>query len=269
MPDETLPEIDEQAVIEPEIEAEEPSAEVVETDPLALLRAEFEAKLANPPWLKEIKTEVGRLRSIEARLEKAEDPSDRAALRNSLETKVSETEELIQSLIANLDDTSFIDPSVKTKAQQVIADRAKKAELDALEQRLRSELTPKAPTQEKVEGPQWLTETVREWEADWADRIKDENFDPDGAEFKPAWNEAGRIIERGGTLAEARQVMKTHLTTLKSERDEALKRQTAKRNAGEGAPRGTGTAVGPLDPSRPLAERAAHLRSLGIQVGVS
>lgn len=250
-----------------ELGLEEPSEEVdVDIDPVEALKAEvasLKSQLERPAWMDEFKANTGRIRSIEARLQKAEDPTDRTALQRELESKLSESNELLATLMTGLDDTAFIDPTIKQRAAALLNENREKAREERLLQKLRDENKP-APVVPQQDVP----ESHRVWELEWEDRIKEDGFDPDGADWSSVWPKVAMLLKSGGTLIDASAMMKSQLKTLKDERATARQRQTSKRNAGTGTPRGTGTSVDILnDPNKSRDERAAYLRSIGVPVG--
>jgi hypothetical protein len=165
--------------------------------------------------------------------------------------------------MSGLDDAAFVDPTVKQKAQNVLNESRERQRENELLEKFRRELTPEKP-QPKAE----VSDAAVAFESEWEDRIRDEGFDPDGEEWQAVWPQAGAVLRNGGTLADARNVMKAHLKQLKDERLTARKRQAARQNAGGGTPRGVGTPVDILnDPNKSREEKAAFLRSQGITVG--
>lgn len=262
-----LDEIDE-SIEDSDIEVDEPS-EDVDPDPVASLKAEVAAlksQLEKPAWVNDLKTIEGRIRSAEARLQKTEDPTARATLQRELEAKLAESNELIATMLAGLDDSAFIDPSVKQRAQSVLNETREKQREAALIERIRSESAP-APVQQPPESQTFTSEHLT-FEALWEDRIRDEGFDPDGDDWKAIWPQVGTLFRTGATTADASNLMKSHLKELKDERAAARTRTQAKRSAGGGSPRGAGVAADILsDPNRSRDERADYLRRQGVQVG--
>ncbi len=255
----------EDEVDDPELGLEEPSEEV-DVDPVAALTAEvasLKSQLERPAWMDEFKANTGRIRSIEARLQKAEDPTDRTALQRQLEAKLSVSNELLASLMTGLDDTAFIDPSLKTRAAALLNENREKEREERLLQKLRDENKPA-----QVIPQQDVPESHRVWELEWEDRIKEDGFDPDGADWSAVWPKVATLLKGGGTLIDASTLMKAQLKTLKDERTSARQRQATKRSAGNGSPRGTGGAVDILnDPNKTREEKAAYLRKQGVTVG--
>lgn len=249
-------------------EVEEPSEEDVELDPVESLKAEVAAlksQLEKPAWVNDLKTIEGRIRSAEARLQKTEDPAARATLQRDLEAKLAESNDLLATMLAGLDDSAFIDPSLKQRAATILNENREKAREAAIVERVRSELTPPNPTE--------ATESARVIEARafnemWEARIADEDFDPNGTEWASAWQRAVSLYNTGRPFTEIHEAMRTHLKSLKDERAAARSRTRAKRAAGNGSPRGNGVPVDVLsDPNKSRDDKAAFLRSMGVQVG--
>lgn len=258
-----------EALLDTELDSEEDSEEVLEQpentdeDDNPVVRKSDLAALNKS--LNDLSANVGRLSSMEARLKRVEDPATRTQLESSLRSDISATKELITSVISELDDSAFSTPETRRKLDKILAEASAKAEWDDRERKLLEKVQPQ---RQEPNRPEWITDTVTTFEEDWADRITDEGFDPDSAEFKAAWQTAGNLLRSGRTIADARNVMKAHLKTLKDERAAARARNNSKKNAGGGAPRGGGAAVDILnDPLKTRDEKAAYMRSIGIQVG--
>ena len=143
-------------------------------------------------WLNELKTIEGRVRSAEARLQRAESPEQQAALRSELETRINESNTLIQAMLAGIDDSAFIDPSVKVRAQQYIAQQQQAAHEAALIQRVRNEIQGEAPRQAPAnnsDSSEWPPE-VQVWERTRVKQIQKAGLDPDGEDWAPVWRTA-------------------------------------------------------------------------------
>jgi len=219
--------------------------------------------------LNEFRAEVGRLQSIEARLKRVEDPTERAAMEQSLRSEISRVNEVATSLVSGLYETAFVDPEVRSKVQNFLNEARTKADREELLKELRKEIQPQAQPQTQSTMPEWYTEGVRAFEEEWADRIEDEGFDSSAqGDFAEAWAKAGALVRSGRPVADARQIMREHLRNLKTERQTARQRNQAKKNAGGGTPKAAGGSVSILDdPNRTLEEKAAELRRMGITVG--
>lgn len=265
--DEILDDEDELEEDELDSSEDEDSEQPGEQDELSALRAEIQAlkeQSARPPWLNELKTIQGRMSSIEARLQKSEDPATRQALLRDLRNEASKSDDIVAELLSGLDETAFTDPSVKQKAAQTLAERRQAAEREALRQQILDELQPKQdpkPNQQQV-GDYRKAEGVRVWEATWTEVISDSGLDPDSEDLAPVWKGVSAYVAVGDFQG-ANQYMKKGLESLRADVNQAAQRQKAKNSAGKGSPKGTGDSVGPLDPSRPSKERIAHLQSIG------
>lgn len=276
MPENEIPLEDEEEAVEGVDELEDtdtPSDESLdqsdeqEDDPIESLRAEIEGLKKAPPWLSEIqqtlKTEVGRIRSIEARLEKTDNPEREATLRKELSSKLSKSEQLIADLVSGLDETAFADPALKQRAAEALAQSKQEAREAELIQKLRSEMQPKQEPKAETEND-WYTPIVQTWEGEWVDRIEEEGFDSAAnGDFKDAWQMVAKTLREGGTRQEATAVMRLRLKELKDEREAAIQRQ-ARKQAAKDSPKGAAAGkLGPLDASRSNAERVEYLRSIG------
>lgn len=258
--------LDDAVLDDEDVVADEPTDEVDTEDSVESLRADInalKAQLERPSWLNELKTIEGRVRSAEARLQRAESPEQQAALRSELETRINESNTLIQAMLAGIDDSAFIDPSVKARAQQYIAQQQQAAHEAALIQRVRNEIQGEAPRQAPAnnsDSSEWPPE-VQVWERTRVKQIQKAGLDPDGEDWAPVWRTAAAALVQGD-FDTADEVIDSHLASLVAERTNAMERNVRKRQA-KGSPAASGGAKGALDPSRSSADRIAYLRSIG------
>lgn len=263
--DTEVTEEEDDSLIEDELEQSEEEESTEEVEEPAVSKSDLDALNKT---LNELRSEVGRLQSIEARLKRVEDPSDRAAVEQSLRAEINRVNEVAASLVFGLDETAFVDPDVRRKVQDFLNEARTKAERQALLDELKKEIQ---PVQRPTVPPEnaWYTDAVAEFEEEWADRIADEGYNNTlEGEFRDAWLKAGAAIRSGRPLSEARSIMREHLKSLKAERQVARQRNQAKKNAGGGVPKAAGGTVGVLaDPNKSVAEKTEYLRSLGITIG--
>lgn len=212
--------------------------------------------------LKDFTAMAGRVQSIEARLNKAEDPSTRAQLERSLRAELAETQELTATILDGIDETS-IDPAVKARIKDKLATARTKAERDAF----RAEIVQELRGAEQPETTDFrASPAIQVWERTRTREITRAGLDPDSPALDQMWGEVSRFLA-AGDFAGADRVADAAIDNAIKEDREARRRQRTKTNAGEGSPKGTGANFDPLDPSRPHKERAAYLKSIGVTVG--
>lgn len=205
--------------------------------------------------------EIGRLNSLENRLNKVEDPTERESRTATLQTQLADTRTTLAAVLESLGESEVLTPEAQRKLNDLLAAEAKRREREELKAELLKEVQPAKATEPEADaGPTWLTDAVRRFEAKWEGRVEGEGFDPDSADLKPAWQALGVHFAGGGTVAEAETLMATQLTKLKDERDAARSREQKKKSAGQ-APRGGGTGG-----DESLASAAKRLQALGINI---
>lgn len=243
---------------------EEPSDSTDEDDVASLKNeiAALRAQVERPSWLNELKTIEGRVRSAEARLQNAEDPRQRAALRTELEAKLDQSNALIQAMINGLDETAFTDPATKQRAQEYIGQQQQALREADLIQRVRGEIQNDQRQYAAQQQPtsDWSPE-VKVWERTRVKQIQKAGLDPDSADFAPVWKTAAASLANGD-FDTADDVIDAHLSSLIQERSNAMQRTDAK-NKAKGSPSAAGGTKGALDPSRSSSDRIAYLRSIG------
>ncbi len=257
--------LDDDVLEEDDPDIEEPSDMAETEDDIASLRAEINALKAQaerPAWLNELKTIEGRVRSAEARLQRAESPEQQQALRSELERRLEDSNVLLHAMLNNLDDSAFTDPSIKAKAQQYLQQQQATAHEADLIQRVRGEIQNDQRQYAAQQQPtaDWSPE-VKVWERTRVKQIQKAGLDPDSADFAPVWLTAAASLANGD-FDTADDVIDGHLSSLIQERSNAMQRTEAK-NKAKGSPSAAGGTKGALDLSRSSSDRIAYLRSIG------
>src|SRR5690606_5772357 len=100
--DTEVTEEEDDSLTEDELEQSEEEESTEEVEEPAVSKSDLDALNKT---LNELRAEVGRLQSIEARLKRVEDPSDRAAVEQSLRAEINRVNEVAASLVSGLDET--------------------------------------------------------------------------------------------------------------------------------------------------------------------
>lgn len=245
---------------------DEPSDEPTDDDPVTALEKKFEERFATlealPKQWNDLRADVGRLRSIEAKLNQTSDTSKQEQLQQARDEQLAELFDLVATVVDGLDETAFVDTNARTKALSKAAERRQNAEREAFKREIRAEFEKTQPPAKEdtrqAEAPEWYTPAVAAFEALWMEDIAEAGWDARGEEWAPAWAALRPHFSNGGDVSEARRVMKAHMKKLTDERDAAEKRQKAKNN-GSKSPTGAtaGGKDGWRDSTKSNAERLA------------
>jgi hypothetical protein len=239
-----------------------------EPSELDQLRADVASLRAERAHIDDLRRSVGRIQALESQLETAKqtDLETREQLVSEIEDNFGGVTELLETVVNGIDETS-IDPATRARAQAVLNDRKRAAELASLKKtvtaEVRQELQPAQPQQVQPQQTSPFTQQeLVNYSRLMEDRLTAGGVNPDNVDWTSATRE---LVEKGldGLIS---------FVDGEIERSSAAKtRQASKKSAGSGSPSTGAATPDPGDVStgidyKDVDDGIAKLRALGISI---
>lgn len=211
---------------------------------------------AHAQTLRQLNTTVGRLQSIMDRQAKSPPKDDESV--KLMQERYGEVSELLTLLVSGMDET-VLSPEVRERIAAAQREAQRRADKEEILKEVREANKPPAD-----DGPS-TEDLLMEFQGEMEALIKQAGLDPDDELFD--WSGAAvQALQRGGTTA-ARAYFIEQIGEGLKEKGAATRRDSRKKNAGKGSPKGQ--ASGDKDPlsTGSLDDRLAALRALGAYGG--
>ena len=249
-------------------EEEEAAPEEVVVDELAELRAQV-AKLQNVEGLaNDLRRSAGRIQALETRLQ--QDSSDKVKLNEEISQQFSGVNELLGSVVANIDDTA-IDPATKARVLQAYEASKRQAETASLRKQATADALAAVKAQFPELNQESQTQTVDAQLAQKAASLEPRvvgifdafGANPDDPEHSELWTNAATMIREGKSEGD---ILSLFRSALNPSDTADTRRQRTKQRAGSGTPTPAGASDNELKATGDLGKDIESLRALGINV---